>query len=68
PIVTSPPSVSQDEVGELKRRVKKLEDAVAALQAVSQQHGINGKPHDPISSPCRDCWLLSGLPAVRPRC
>lgn len=46
PIVTSSPSVSQDEVGELKRRVKKLEDAVAALQAVSEQQGRNGKPHD----------------------
>lgn len=29
------PSASHDEVGELKRRVKKLEEAVAALQAVS---------------------------------
>lgn len=29
------PPVNTDEVGELKRRVKKLEEAVAALQAVS---------------------------------
>ena len=29
------PSANSDEVGELKRRVKKLEEAVAALQAVS---------------------------------
>lgn len=29
------PSGGADEVGELKRRVKKLEEAVAALQAVS---------------------------------
>lgn len=27
---------NSDEVGELKRRVKKLEEAVAALQAVSE--------------------------------
>lgn len=31
------PSGNSDEVGELKRRVKKLEEAVAALQAVSRR-------------------------------
>lgn len=30
------PQPSYDEMGELKRRVQKLEEAVAALQAVSQ--------------------------------
>ncbi|CAM9936085.1 unnamed protein product [Ectocarpus sp. 4 AP-2014] len=54
PIVTSSPSVSQDEVGELKRRVKKLEDAVAALQA--ERFGANAAllgpaPTDPLSNP-----------------
>lgn len=35
PTYMAGPPVNSDEVGDLKRRVKKLEEAVAALQAVS---------------------------------